>query len=164
MFIKKDMMISSIGNILEDVEKINGVSVIAKKYEDADVNDLRNIIDDIKTKTEKTVIVFASNNSGKVMFIVAVTDDLLDQGYHAGNIIKEVAKAAGGGGGGKANMAQAGGKDASKIDDAFQVAKDIVRISESFPKCQYIVFSTDYDEKLKSLKNSFMGNAIKVEV
>lgn len=42
-------------------------------------------------------------------------------------------------------------------------AADIVRISESFPKCQYIVFSTDYDEKLKSLRNSFMGNAIKVE-
>ena len=43
-------------------------------------------------------------------------------------------------------------------------AADIVRISESFPKCQYIVFSTDYDEKLKSLKNSFMSNAIKIEV
>ena len=54
------------------------------------------------------------------------------------------------------------------IDDAndlprIDFAKDIVRISESFPKCQYIVFSTDYDEKLKSLKNSFMYNAIKVE-
>ncbi|MBL4593254.1 MAG: DEAD/DEAH box helicase [Flavobacteriales bacterium] len=42
-------------------------------------------------------------------------------------------------------------------------AADIVRISESFPKCQYIVFSTDYDEKLKSLKNSFMANALKIE-
>ena len=41
--------------------------------------------------------------------------------------------------------------------------KDIVRISESFPKCQYIVFSTDYDEKLKSLKNSFMANAVLVK-
>ncbi len=43
-------------------------------------------------------------------------------------------------------------------------AADIVRVSESFPKCQYIVFSTDYDEKLISLRNSFMSNAIKVEV
>ena len=43
-------------------------------------------------------------------------------------------------------------------------AVDIVRISESFPKCQYIVFSTDYDEKLISLKNSFMYNALKIEV
>lgn len=54
------------------------------------------------------------------------------------------------------------------VDDANELpridfAKDIVRISESFPKCQYIVFSTDYDEKLKSLKNSFMFNAVKVE-
>lgn len=50
------------------------------------------------------------------------------------------------------------------VDDAQELpridfAKDIVRISESFPKCQFIVFSTDYDEKLKSLKNSFMANA-----
>jgi len=54
------------------------------------------------------------------------------------------------------------------IEDANELpridfGKDIVRISESFPKCQFIVFSTEYDEKLKSLKNSFMGNAIKVE-
>jgi len=54
------------------------------------------------------------------------------------------------------------------VDDAQELpridfAKDIVRISEAFPKCQYIVFSTKYDEKLKSLKNSFMWNAIKVE-
>ena len=124
---KKDLMVNSIGNILEDVEKINGVSVIAKKYENVEVDDLRNIIDSIKEKTERAVVVFASENNGKVMFIVAVTDDLLDKGYHAGNIIKEVAKAAGGGGGGKANMAQAGGKDASKIDEALEVAKNIVR-------------------------------------
>ncbi|PCJ28382.1 MAG: DEAD/DEAH box helicase [Flavobacteriales bacterium] len=55
------------------------------------------------------------------------------------------------------------------IEDANELpridfAADIVRISESFPKCQFVVFSTDYDEKLKSLRNSFMGNAIKVEV
>ncbi|PCI94600.1 MAG: DEAD/DEAH box helicase [Flavobacteriales bacterium] len=54
------------------------------------------------------------------------------------------------------------------IEDANELpridfAKDIVRISESFPKCQFIVFSTDYDEKLKSLKNSFMSNAILVK-
>ena len=54
------------------------------------------------------------------------------------------------------------------IDDAqdlprIDFAKDIVRISDSFPKCQFIVFSTDYDEKLKSLKNSFMSNALLVQ-
>ncbi|NQX98177.1 MAG: DEAD/DEAH box helicase [Flavobacteriales bacterium] len=54
------------------------------------------------------------------------------------------------------------------IDDAqdlprIHFAKDIVRISDSFPKCQFIVFSTDYDEKLKSLKNSFMSNALLVQ-
>ncbi len=124
--IKRDMMRNSMGDLLDNVEKINGVSVLTQKFEDADVNELRAMIDDIKTKTDKTVVVFASISNGKVMFIVAITDDLLDQGYHAGNIIKEVAKAAGGGGGGKANMAQAGGKDPSKVDDAFQVAKDLI--------------------------------------
>lgn len=59
--------------------------------------------------------------------MVSVSDDLLDKGYHAGNMIKEIAKAAGGSGGGKADMAQAGAKDAEKLPEAFTMAETILK-------------------------------------
>lgn len=68
----------------------------------------------------------AAVNDGKVTFLVSVSDELVEKGYHAGKMIKEIARAAGGGGGGKANMAQAGAKDASKISDAFEVAEKLL--------------------------------------
>ena len=75
---------------------------------------------------EKVAMVFAAVNDGKVVFLVSLTDDLVQQGLHAGNMIKEIANAAGGGGGGKANMAQAGAKDASRIGEAFAAAEKIL--------------------------------------
>ena len=71
-------------------------------------------------------MVFAAANGGKVTFLVSLTDDLVEKGFHAGKMIKEIAAAAGGGGGGKANMAQAGAKDSSKIKDAFAVAEKLL--------------------------------------
>ena len=71
-------------------------------------------------------MVFASDNGGKVTFIVSVTEDLIGKGYHAGKLIKDIAAAAGGGGGGKANMAQAGAKDPSKIDAALAKAEELI--------------------------------------
>ena len=82
--------------------------------------------DDIKASAKNTCMVFAAVNEGKVTFLVSLTDDLVENGFNAGKMIKEIAKAAGGGGGGKANMAQAGAKDASKIKDAFNVAEKLL--------------------------------------
>lgn len=62
------------------------------------------------------------------MFIASLSEDLVSNGYHAGKIIKDVAKVAGGGGGGKANMAQAGAKDPNKIDEAFAKAEELVAV------------------------------------
>ena len=72
-------------------------------------------------------MVFAAIAGGKVTFLVSVTDDLVEKGIHAGKMIKEIAKAAGGGGGGKADMAQAGAKDPSKVSDAFAKAEELLK-------------------------------------
>ncbi|MDO4552705.1 MAG: alanine--tRNA ligase [Bacillota bacterium] len=116
-----------IGKSLEDAVTINGVKLVRRHLkEDYDVNDLRILCDKIKEVSPSTVIVLALEGEGKVTFIVAVTDDLLDKGYHAGNLIKKIAAAAGGGGGGKADMAQAGAKDVSRIKDALDTAATLL--------------------------------------
>ena len=75
---------------------------------------------------KNVVMVFAAVNGEKATLMVSVTDDLTEKGYHAGNMIKEIAKAAGGGGGGKADMAQAGAKDLAKLPDAFAKAEELM--------------------------------------
>ena len=70
----------------------------------------------LKNALDSWVIVLASIDKGKISFVAMVTKDLVEKGIHAGNIIKEVAKITGGGGGGRPDMAQAGGKDISKVE------------------------------------------------
>ena len=106
--------------------QFKGVRLITNSFEDYDINDLRTLSDQIKAENKSVIIVFATENNGKVTFMVSVSDDLLDKGYHAGNMIKQIAAAAGGGGGGKADMAQAGAKDASKIKEALALAETLI--------------------------------------
>ena len=71
-------------------------------------------------------MVFAAVSGDKVTFLTSLTDDLVEKGYHAGNMIKQIAKIAGGGGGGKADMAQAGGKDPSKVKEALEFVDNLL--------------------------------------
>ena len=112
--------------LVSDAKSIKDIKLITKAFSDYDIDQLRSLSDEIKASNKGIVMVFATENDGKVTFLVSVTDDLLDKGYHAGNMIKQIAAAAGGGGGGKADMAQAGAKDPSKINDAFAVAESLV--------------------------------------
>ena len=117
----------SLSDMISNAKSINGVSTILKRFDDITMDELRGLSDDIKSTNKNTAMVFAAVNEGKVVFLVSLTDDLVEKGLHAGNIVKEVAKVAGGGGGGKANMAQAGAKDISKIDEAFAVAESLIK-------------------------------------
>lgn len=121
------------GNIVDDilntVDEINDIKVITKKVSDFDNNGLKNLGDQLKDKLKSGVIVLASDKDNKVNFLVMVTDDIVKKGIHAGKIIKEVSAIAYGSGGGRPNMAQAGAKDISKIDDALAYAKEFIKMS-----------------------------------
>ncbi len=106
--------------------EIGGVAVLAAEVKDMDGNALRTMGDQLKQKLGSGVVVLASGKDGKVNLMAMATDDVVKKGVHAGNIIKAAAAVCGGGGGGRPNMAQAGGKDASKIADALEKAKAVV--------------------------------------
>jgi len=124
--IKKAAMGGEVDKLIAEASDINGKKLITREFSDYNINDLRSLSDDIKASAKNTCMVFASVTNGKVTFLVSITDDLVEKGLHAGKMIKEIAAAAGGGGGGKADMAQAGAKDPSKIKDAFSVAEKLL--------------------------------------
>jgi alanyl-tRNA synthetase len=80
----------------------------------------------LRDKLKSAVVVLGTIYEGKPAFIAAVTPDLVKKGYHAGEIIKKVAKVAGGGGGGKASLAQGGGKDRDKLDEALRLVRSLI--------------------------------------
>lgn len=124
--LKSDEISGSLDEIIASAKDVNGVKLITRRFDNTDIEQLRNISDAVKDQTDGVAMVFAAVNDGKVTFITSLTEDLVGKGYHAGKIIKEVAAAAGGGGGGKANMAQAGAKDPSKIEAAFAKAEELI--------------------------------------
>ena len=113
-------------NLLDNIINIEGVKLLAAKVDARNIDALRNIGDTFRNKIQSGVVVLGASIEDRASFIVMATKDVIDRGVHAGNIIREVAKIAGGGGGGRPDMAQAGGKDPSKIEDALKVAKDII--------------------------------------
>ena len=115
----------ALGDVLNQAEDVNGVKFLAVKLNDVDMNELRNLSDNLKSKIGSGVVVLASAmGSDKVNLIVTATDDIVKAGVHAGNIIKSAAPCVGGGGGGRPNMAQAGGKNPAGIEKAFETAKE----------------------------------------
>ncbi|MCR4442037.1 MAG: alanine--tRNA ligase [Peptococcaceae bacterium] len=105
---------------------VMGVPVLACRVEARDMDSLRNMADMFRDKLNSGIVVLGAIIDEKVSFVAAATGDLLPRGVHAGNIIREVAKKTGGGGGGRPDMAQAGGKDPSKLEEALAGVPQIV--------------------------------------
>ena len=123
----KFKMASSIADdILNAKQDTNGISLITYKIENMDMDSLRNLGDEIRDRLGSGVIVLASVDKGKISFVSMVTKDIVAKGIHAGNIVKEVAKITGGGGGGRSDMAQAGGKDISKVEEALNIVPILI--------------------------------------
>ena len=118
--LKSKLAQDSLGDVMDKVTEIKGVKVLASSLTDVDMNGLRDLGDQLKEKLGEGVVVLIADNGGKVNLMATATKGALDKGVHAGNLIKAVAACVGGGGGGRPQMAQAGGKDASKIPEALQ--------------------------------------------
>lgn len=116
----------SLDEVLSKASEVKGVKVVKARFDQLDMEALRNTGDTIRNKLGSGLVVLGSGYEGKVSFVVMATKDVVAKGIHSGNIIKEVAKIAGGGGGGRPDMAQAGGKDISKIDEALDYSLKVV--------------------------------------
>ncbi len=110
----------SIDEILCEIKTVNGINLLVKNCGDCDKEYLRSLGDSLKNKLSSAVICLGAKSGDQIIFLVMVTQDLVKQGYHAGNIIKQIAQAAGGNGGGRPDMAQAGAKDVEKLDSALE--------------------------------------------
>ena len=113
-------------DILDRVQEIKGIKVLAAQATAPDMDSLRSMVDLLRDKIGSGVIILGSAAGDKVNLVAAVTKDLLGAGLHAGKLVKEVAAVVGGGGGGRPEMAQAGGKDPSRLSEALEIAYRVV--------------------------------------
>jgi alanyl-tRNA synthetase len=105
-------------SLLDQAVQVDGVAVLATEVAAADVDTMRQMTDWFRDKLGSAVVVVGSVVDEKPMLVAAVTDDIIQRGVKAGDLIRDAAKIIGGGGGGRPNMAQAGGKDSAKLSDA----------------------------------------------
>ena len=124
--LKAKMAQDAVGDVMDQVQEVKGVKLLAVSLTDVDMNGLRDLGDQLKEKLGEGVVVLASVAGGKVSLLAMVTDQAQKAGAHAGNLIKGMAAIVGGGGGGRPNMAQAGGKNPAKIPEALEAAAGIL--------------------------------------
>ncbi len=124
--LKSKMAKDSLGNVLDSVVEVKGVKVLAAKVPGVDMNGLRDLSDNLCEKMGGGIAVLVSEADGKVNLVAKATDDAIAKGAHAGNLIKIIAPIVGGGGGGRPNMAQAGGKNPSGIDECIKAVAGTV--------------------------------------
>jgi alanyl-tRNA synthetase len=125
--LKSEAAKNALGDVMGNVQEINGVKFLASKVEGVDAGSLRELGDSLKEKLGEGVVLLASVEEGKVQLMATATDGVIKKGAHAGNLIRGIAKMVGGGGGGRPNMAMAGGKNPLGIDDALAEAVKVLK-------------------------------------
>jgi alanyl-tRNA synthetase len=116
---------SSVSSASDNAREVKGVKVLATRADNVDRNQMRTLVDNLRTKLGSGVVVLGSVQDGKVALIVGVTKDLTGR-IQAGKIIAQVAKHVGGSGGGRPDMAEAGGKDPAGLDAALNASYETV--------------------------------------
>ncbi len=116
----------ALGDVMDQVQEVKGVKLLAAKVSGVDMNGLRDLGDQLKAKLGEGVIVLMSDVDGKVNLVSMATEEAMAKGAHAGNLLKGIASLVGGGGGGRPNMAQAGGKNPAGMDAAIAEAVKVL--------------------------------------
>ena len=116
----------ALGDVMDQVKEIKGVKLLSARVSGVDMNGLRDLGDQLKTKLKEGVVVLLSEEAGKVNLVAMATEGAVAKGAHAGNLIKGIAALVGGGGGGRPNMAQAGGKNPGGIDAAIAESEKVL--------------------------------------
>jgi alanyl-tRNA synthetase len=124
--LERELSRKIVDSLLEQAKQVNGITVLSARVPSLSMPILREAGDMLRDKLVSAIVVLATIYNDKPNFLAMVTPDLVARGFHASDIIKQLAEVTGGGGGGKASMAQAGGKDASKIDEALKMVKNII--------------------------------------
>jgi alanyl-tRNA synthetase len=114
-------------DLLAKVEVVKGINVLSARVSSASQPVLREMADFIRDKLKSAIVVLGAISGERPVFVAAVTQDLVEKGYNAGSIVRQVSQVTGGGGGGKANFAQAGGRDKYKLDEALETAKKVIQ-------------------------------------
>lgn len=127
--LKEEINAFKTSGIIAGAIDVGGVKLVVYCAGEETADSLRSMASSVCKTDEPTVAVIAGTNSEKgiATFVCCCNKTAIEQGAHAGNIVREVAKIAGGNGGGKPDMAMAGGKDISKVDDALVNANDILK-------------------------------------
>jgi alanyl-tRNA synthetase len=113
-------------SLLSQSEVVKGVKVLVARVPSSRMEMLREMSDLLRDKLGSAVVVLGTVYEGKPAFLAAVTPDLVAKGHDAGKIVKQVAAVTGGGGGGRPNLAQAGGRDKKKLDQALKLVKSLI--------------------------------------
>lgn len=116
----------ALGNVMDQVQEVKGVKLLAVSVDGVDMNALRDLGDQLREKLGEGVVVLISGAEGKVNMIAMATEGAQKAGAHAGNLIKGIAALVGGGGGGRPGMAQAGGKNPAGIPAAVAQAASVL--------------------------------------
>ena len=128
---ERNTLRSEAERMLERVIEVEGVKVAAGRTSATNADGMREMGDYLKAKLGSVVVVLGAVVNGSPMLVAMVTPDLVDKGLHAGNMVREAAGVIGGSGGGRPEMAQAGGRQAEKLDEALGGVPELVRRSLS---------------------------------
>lgn len=114
-------------SLLEQASIINGYTVLSAIVHNIEINALRNMVDNFKSQLKSAVVVLANITQDKVVFMCGITNDYVDKGLNAGQLVKEMAKICGGNGGGRADFAQAGANNTQNVDKAIKFASEFIK-------------------------------------